>query len=163
MHEELSKHEADVLQALVNFRQIVGSAKRHFQWVQKECGLNGTQLWALWQIKVTPALKVGELALHLSIHHSTASNLLDQLQSKCLIVRERKDADQRVVRVLLTEAGKAILNKAPGPARGVLNDAIDHLSEVALQQLNAALALVLHQMDAKDAEAATRALPDPVA
>lgn len=158
--ETLSKHEADVLQAVMNFRQIIGTAKQHFQRVQAECDLSGAQLWALWQIDASPGLKVGELARHLSIHQSTASNLLDQLQRKDLIVRDRKDTDQRVVRVSLTPAGKAILQKAPGPARGVLPDAIDRLSEDALQQLNAMLRLVMAKMRVQDIASAKHPLSD---
>lgn len=52
-----------------------------------------------------PGFKVTELAKAMSIHHSTASNMLDKLAKKGLIVRERTSQDQRVVTVTLTPDG----------------------------------------------------------
>src|SRR5690349_10765682 len=91
--------EERALHVLTLFRQIVASAKRHFQSVQKKCGITGAQLWALWQISAHPGLKVGDLARHMSVHQSTASNLVDRLHSLGLIRRERTRSDQRVVRL----------------------------------------------------------------
>lgn len=45
------RRDERVLRVLMDFRQVVSAAKRHFQWVQEKCGLTGAQLWALWQIE----------------------------------------------------------------------------------------------------------------
>jgi DNA-binding MarR family transcriptional regulator len=67
-------------------------------------GLSGSQLWALWQISARPGLRVSQLASALHIKPSTASNLLDKLELRQLVRRERRDTDNRVVRLHLTDA-----------------------------------------------------------
>src|SRR6266446_2665516 len=130
------------LRVLTLFRQIVAAAKRHFQSVQEECGISGAQLWALWQISADPGIQVGNLARHMSIHQSTASNLVDRLESKSLIRRERTRSDHRVVRLFPTAAGHSLLKNAPGPMRGVLPEAVGGLSDRELERIYAALALL---------------------
>ena len=158
--EKRAKHEDEALRALRIFRQLIGSAKRHFQAVQAECGLSGAQLWALWQASAEPGLGVSQLARHLSIHQSTASNLLDELQDRGLIVRERVGRDQRVVRVYPTQAGQEILKRAPGPTRGVLAEAVHQLPHAQLHQLTGILERLTRHIDLIDRTAAKRPLSD---
>ncbi len=149
-----------VLRVLMNFRQIMGSAKQHYSVVRRECGLTGAELWALWQIGSAPGLKVTELANTLSIHQSTASNLVDKLGSRGLIRRERRQRDQRVVRLSVTGKGAKLLDRAPAPMRGVLPDAVSGLSNPDLKKLEAALRLVLDQIKLLDKRAAKLPLSD---
>jgi DNA-binding MarR family transcriptional regulator len=149
-----------ILRVLMNFRQIMGSAKQHYAVVRRECGLTGAELWALWQIGNAPGLKVTELASKLSIHQSTASNLVDKLGSKSLIRRERRQKDQRVVRLSVTGKGTKLLNRAPAPMRGVLPDAVSGLSNPTLKKLEATLELVLDQIKLLDKRAAKLPLSD---
>ena len=37
------------LAVLMKFRLIVNSAKHHFKWVEKQCGINGAQLSVRWR------------------------------------------------------------------------------------------------------------------
>ncbi len=154
------QRQDEAVRVLMNFRQIISSAKRHFEAVQSEAGLSGAQLWALWQVSTDPGLKVGQLARHLSIHQSTASNLLDDLQAKGFVYRERTGMDQRVVRVFPTQAGMNVLKKAPDPARGILTDAIYQLPYAKLRQLNDALELLMRHMILKDKSGAKQPLSD---
>jgi MarR family transcriptional regulator, organic hydroperoxide resistance regulator len=153
-------HEDEALRVLMKFRQIIGSAKRHFELVRSESGISGAQLWALWQVNVEPGLRVSHLARLLSIHQSTASNLLDQLQEKGLVYRERAGRDQRVVRVFATQAGLDVLKAAPGPTRGILSDAVSQLSDTTLRQLNEALELLVKNLSLKDEKSAKQPLSD---
>ena len=153
--------EEKALHVLTLFRQIVATAKRHFQSVQSKCGITGAQLWALWQISVDPGLKVGDLARHMSIHQSTASNLVERLQSLGLIRRERIGSDQRVVRLFTSEAGRALLRNAPQPMRGVLAEAVWQLSDQELLALHGALGLLARRIDTTmDKNSAKRPLSD---
>src|SRR4051812_20818600 len=158
-----ARREADILQALSAFREIIGSTKRHLQAVRSGSDLSGAQLWALWEISQRPGIRVGELADRLFIHQSTASNLLDPLQERKLIERERRGADQRIVRVRLTDAGNRALKGAPGPARGILFEAIGELPAKDLVLLNASLRKILRQLRVRDRSAARRPLSDLVA
>lgn len=131
------------LEALKRFRLIFGSAQHHFRLIEDQCGLSGAQLWVLREVAGQPGLRVSDLAMAMSVHLSTASNLLDKLTKRALIRRERNDADQRIVRLFLTDEGARMVVNAPGPARGVLPEALNLLPDKALDDLNRSLALLL--------------------
>ncbi len=137
-------------EALRQFRVIFGAVRQHFQAVEKACGISGAQIWAMAALRQTPGMRVSELAQALSIHASTASNLLDKIEEAGLIRRERNRVDQRVVRLYLTAAGEKALDKAPEPLTGILTHALGQLPEGALTRLNQDLATLIAYMGEVD-------------
>ncbi|WP_291983605.1 MarR family transcriptional regulator [Candidatus Accumulibacter sp. ACC005] len=103
--------------------QLVRSVQNGMQNIDDTHGLSGSQLWALWQISARPGLRVSQLASALHIRPSTASNLLDKLEARQLVRRERRDTDNRVVRLHLTDEGAEVIKDIPGPMQGQLRGA----------------------------------------
>lgn len=137
-------------EALKHFRVIVGAIKEHFRSVEAATGVSGSQLWALSAISRNPGMRVSALAETMSIHHSTASNLLDKLEEKQLIRRQRLETDQRVVGLYATDKGAEITAGAPYPPDGVVPDALRHLSDETLSQLVENLVELIGAMRFKD-------------
>jgi DNA-binding MarR family transcriptional regulator len=137
------------LEVLKKFRQIFRAAKLHMSATEKSVGATSAQLWAMSELEENPGLRVGDLAEAMALHQSTVSNLVDTLEDQGLVRRERKDKDQRVVRLYLTAVGLRVIRKAPAPARGVLPDALEHLPAAALGRLDSSLALLLQTMAVK--------------
>jgi DNA-binding MarR family transcriptional regulator len=146
-HDENTKNAA--LEALKLFRIIFKSANRHFHEIEKIAGIGGASLWALAEIGEIENLTVSKLASAMSIHQSTASNLIDKLDSKGYINRNRSKDDRRVVYLTLTELGQSILAKSPLPHRGILPDALMRLSPEILNEINHHLSLLISGMDRK--------------
>lgn len=145
-------------EALRQFRVIFSAVRQHFQAVEKACGVSGAQIWAMSALRQSPGMKVSELAQAMSIHTSTASNLLDKIERAGLVRRERKHADQRVVQLYLTESGEQALDKAPQPLTGMLTHALGQLSDDTLSRLNQDLATLIAHMGAVDYQAAQKPL-----
>ncbi len=145
-----SVDRALALALLKKFRLIINVAKRHYRWVEEQCGINGAQLWVLWEIDHAPGLRVSELAAAMAMHQSTVSNLIEKLARAKLLRRARDDADQRVVALHLTAAGRALLKRAPQPARGRLHEALFNLPQHSLAALDTLLGGVLHEMNPDD-------------
>jgi len=148
------------LEVLQQFRVILRSIKRHYQWVEQECGLSGAQLWALAEIGNAPGLKVSELARQLGVHLSTASNLLRRLEDLVLLKRKRAGKDQRVVRLELTAKGGKTLRSAPRPFIGVLQQALADLPQPRLDSLHAELGELIRLMKFKDVKARSKLLSE---
>jgi DNA-binding MarR family transcriptional regulator len=127
------------LSVLQRFRVLIRTAQRHSQWIERQSGVTGAQLWALQELAEAPGLRVGELARRMALHQSTASNMIDRLETAALIRKERTSADQRVVRLYLTEGGVELLGRAPSPARGVLPEALRLLDKEELGRLQGEL------------------------
>lgn len=155
------QHNA-MLEVLRQFRIVMQSIKRHYQWVSRDAGVSGSQLWAMVQIHTKPGMRVSDLARELGIHQSTASNLLDVLQAQKLIERKRVGRDQRTVQLFLTDAGKRSLSRAPKPLRGVLQQALLDLPEARLARLHADLAVLIGKMTVRETAAKAMLLSEMI-
>lgn len=135
------------VEVLTKFRQVINFNKRHFRQLEQSTGVSGTLVWVLSILQQRPGLRVSELAEVMAIHQSTASNLLDKLQKKNLVQRDRSTDDQRVVRLYLTRSGEALVRRVPQPVHGLLQDALCRLPPPALQVLSRLLDQLLLVMN----------------
>lgn len=126
--------------------ELVRSVQNGMQNIDDRHGLSGSQLWALWQISARPGLRVSQLASALHIKPSTASNLLDKLEVRQLVRRERRDADNRVVRLHLTDHGLEVVKDIPGPMQGRLRGALGKMPQPVLGNLRNGMASLLELM-----------------
>lgn len=154
------EQQALSVQVLKKFRVIYGSVRQHFREIEQTCGVSGSQLWILREVAEKPGIGVSELAERLSIHQSTCSLLVEKLVGRHLISKERSQEDQRRVGLRLTENTHALLAKAPGPAEGVLPDALIGMPEDVLKSLDASLDEVIKRLSAADDSYAEKPLSD---
>lgn len=157
---DTQQQNADAARALKQFRIIFRSVKKHSQFIEKHCQVSGSQLWALSQITETPGIRVTELAAGLSIHQSTASNLIDQLVREKLVRRRRSTSDNRIVKLYVTTAGEEVVRKAPKPLRGILLEALSQLAPESLAQLSHGLEELIQKMETRDDKAGGIPLAD---
>jgi DNA-binding MarR family transcriptional regulator len=148
------------LQVLKKFRIIYGSVRQHFREVERTCGVSGSQLWVMQEIANTSGIGVSELAERLSIHQSTCSQLVEKLVTGKLVIKERSKEDQRRVGLRLTEEAVRLVKKAPGPAEGVLTEALWTLSAGTIQTLDSSLEKVIEQLQTRDDKLAEKPLAD---
>ena len=152
INETDTQPEAETLQiasAEETFRlilRLVRIIQSGMQGIDPGQNLSGSQLWALWQISAQPGLRVAELAEAMHIHQSTASNLLDKLELRSLIRRERSTTDNRVVRLYLTESAVNVVTGIPGPMQGQLRHRLRELPSPTLQGLLEGLTSVLDSL-----------------
>jgi len=135
---------------LEQFRLIFRSAKKHFQWVRERTGISGAQLWLLAEVQRRPGIRVTELAKSMAVHQSTASNLIERLETGGFVLRQRSSQDQRVVHLSLTRTGRETIARAPRPLYGVLLDALSGLKEADLAQLRTLLERLAGRMKVRD-------------
>lgn len=148
------------MEALQLFRLIFKSVKKHFQWVERQTGVSGAQLWVLAVVVDRPGIMVKDLAKTLAIHQSTASNLVDRLVKQRLIRRERSAEDQRIVHLLAEAAGIELIACAPKPLQGVLPDALSRMSATELVELSRLLARLVGKMKVRDNSGKSTPLAD---
>lgn len=153
-----SQRTAVVLQ---HIRELFRVSQEHFRRIEARCGVSGTQVWAAAELRARPGMRVSELAHALSIHLSTASNLLDRMEANALVRRARSRRDQRVVRVYLTATGTRMLRKAPEPVQGVIRDALDRMTLAGLDRLHRDLRTLLDFARVRDPQAGMKPLSEP--
>ncbi len=148
------------MQVLRQFRLIYGSVKQHFRDVEKQCGISGSQLWLLREVATIPGMGVSRLAERLSIHQSTCSLLVEKLVGAGLVSKTRSVEDQRRVGLEVTLTGTRLLMSAPGPAEGILPDALKQLPDDSLETLNANLSQLVSHMIMQNESDAEKPLAD---
>ncbi len=131
----LAQH-ARVLQ---QFRVVFNAVKTHFQQVERQAGVGGSQVSALSVILDRPGIGVSELAAALNVRQPTASLIVRNLARQALVEACRDAADRRSVQLRTTAAGRKVLRRAPGPFAGVLPDALQSLQPATLDLLEQGL------------------------
>lgn len=151
-----------VMDTLQKFRVVIAAVRQHSRALEAACGISGAQVWMLASIADAPEITVSQLSQLLSIHISTASNLLDKLSRAGLVERLRSEEDRRVVRLRLTDAGKDVVARAPRPLTGLVFAALDKLPEASLSNLNRELGALIQELDQVDQTAAHEPLSNLV-
>lgn len=82
-----------------------------------------------------PGLTQNELALRLLVGRSNLSMLLPELEKRGLVERRNDEADKRVRRLWLTDAGRALTEQTLAVQAGVVTDMMTILSDEECQAL----------------------------
>jgi DNA-binding MarR family transcriptional regulator len=143
----LEERELNSLSVLRSLRVISLAMLAHSKQVEKESGLSSALLWIMRELANRPGMRVSELAHALMIHQSTCSNVLDKLQKKELVYRDRSGPDHRVVRLFLTDKGRKLLAKAPAPHRGLVAETLDRLPADVLHSMEEGLRQLVTGME----------------
>jgi DNA-binding MarR family transcriptional regulator len=160
MNQNIPSHlTLDVLQ---QFRVIYGTMRQYFREVEERCGLSGSQMWILQEVQRTPELGVTELAGRLGVHQSTCSQLVEKLVARGCLIKKRPHDDHRRVGLCLTLDGLKAIAALPGPAEGILPEALAAIPEVALKTLNINLSELIRYLPGKDDSYATTPLAEMV-
>ena len=146
-------HDEAAIAVLRQFRQVFNAVKSHFQQVEKTVGMGGAQVWALSVVRDNPGIGVGALARTMSIHQSTASNLVRTLIDREMVLGVKEGADRRAVQLSLLPAGAKVLKHAPGPFAGLLPDALKSLPPETLARLSEDLGQLIVAISADEAGA----------
>ena len=148
------------LDVLKQFRLIFGSVRHHFRQVEETCGVSGSQLWMLHELQSAPGVGVSDLAHRLSIHQTTCSQLVEKLVARGFVEKTRSEQDQRRVGLRITKSAAKVLNDAPGPAEGLLPEALMRLTDATLQSLTTQLGKLIDRLQLQDEQAADKPLAD---
>ncbi len=111
---ETGAPEFGELDGIVGFhlRLAHGAVYRHFTETFVELDLTQKQVSVLWLVGEIPGLAQIEVGTRLRMDRATTMTIVNRLQSRGYLRRERSDSDGRKQALHLTEAGEAALVKA---------------------------------------------------
>lgn len=102
-------------------RRILGAVATAVEQELEPTGLTHAQWIPLFKLAVQPGATVAELARLCELDAGAMTRLLDRLEAKGLCQRERSSEDRRVVRLALTEQGRAVAEQIPVALSNVQN------------------------------------------
>ncbi len=129
-------HELRILQAL---RRITRALELHSRNLAAGYSVTGPQLICLLAVKEKGPLTPTAIAYEIHLSSSTVVGILDRLEEKGLVHRERDRIDRRQVKVAATDKGLALALRAPSPLQETLAMALTRLPE--LERIAIALSL----------------------
>jgi DNA-binding MarR family transcriptional regulator len=94
-------------------RQIVRAMDVHSKYLYKYYGLSTPQLTILKVLSEVSEIPTGQLAKRISLSQATVTDILDRLEEKGLITRQRSSFDKRRVYIRISEKGRSIVLKNP--------------------------------------------------
>jgi MarR family transcriptional regulator, organic hydroperoxide resistance regulator len=139
-----------ISETMQSLRRIFKAIQDYSHEVYGRFGITGPQLWALTTISRKTSLPLGELSKEMYLHPSTISGVIDRLENKGYVVRDRNCEDRRIVNVRLTPAGKSVVKKAPNPAQGKMIHGLRKLKEKDLNNIYHSVQKLVEIMEAQD-------------
>ncbi len=125
----------EISETVQSLRRIFKAIQDYSQEVSGRFGITGPQLWALKTIAEHEALALGDLSKKMYLHPSTVTGVVDRLEAKGYVVRERNREDRRVVKVSLTDKGKDLVKTAPNPVQGKMIYGLRNLESEELRTI----------------------------
>lgn len=142
-----------VSETVQSLRRIFKAIQDYSQEVSASFGITGPQLWALKTISEYESLPLGELGRKMYLHPSTVTGVVDRLEAKGYVLRDRDREDRRVVNVRLTDKGKDLAKKAPNPVQGKMIYGLRNLESEELRVIYESMKKLAEIAEAQDVKA----------
>jgi DNA-binding MarR family transcriptional regulator len=142
--------DATVSEVMQSLRRIFKAIHDYYREVSDRFGITGPQLWALKTLSQNETLSQGQLSEKMYLHPSTITALVDRLERKGYVQRDRNLKDRRVVKVRLTTEGKALVKKAPNPIQGKMIYGLRNLKNEELISIYESVQKLVAMMEAQN-------------
>jgi DNA-binding MarR family transcriptional regulator len=122
---------------------LMRRSMRNFIHYAREKGLSMSQINALFYLSRQGCSGVTDLGDHLGVTSGAASQMLERLVQMGLILRSEDPNDRRVKQIVLTDAGRLVLQEGIRARQGWLDDLAGRLTPEEKSQVMAALKILI--------------------
>lgn len=151
------RYDLSVLQSL---RRIIRAVSLYSHQLAATYKITAPQLVCLLTIVNEGCLHPSTLSKRVFLSASTVVGILDRLDEKGLITRQRDHNDRRLINVQATPKGEELVTQAPSPLPSALANALMQLPELEQATIALSLERVVNLMEEKYLEAASTAETD---
>ncbi|MBE0365756.1 hypothetical protein PULV_b0409 [Pseudoalteromonas ulvae UL12] len=138
---------------LVSIRQVIRAIDLYSKKLSKETGLTSPQLLVLQAIAEQDGVMVKQIAERINLSSATITSILDRLEARDFVLRERSTTDKRKVGISLTEKGIEIIKDSPKPLQEHFIARFEAMEEWEQSQMLATMQRMVSMMDAEDLDA----------
>lgn len=140
-------------EVLVALRRVIRATDLHSKQLSKTTGLTAPQILLLNAIRNNDEVTIGKIANDISLSQATVTTILDRLEKRGLVFRERSTQDKRKVHVHLTDEGEHATLNAPAPLQEHFARQFNDLHEWEQSMLITSLQRIAQMMDAQHIDA----------
>lgn len=138
---------------LVALRRVIRATDLHSRQLIKTASVTAPQLLLMQAIQRQENAIIGKLARDVSLSQATVTTILDRLEKRELVYRQRSEQDKRKVHVYLTATGRSLLDTAPTALQQEFVTRFDALPDWEQSMILASLQRIGHMMNAQDIDA----------
>ncbi len=149
-------------QIVAALRRLMRAVDLQSRRLVEQCGLTVPQLLVLRQVAGAGRVAVGELAQRVRLSQPTVTGIVDRLERRGLVSRERSERDRRCVIVMATPAGREVLGAAPSLLQDRFRSELARLHDWEQTMILATLQRVAEMLDVEQIDAAAVLLAGPV-
>lgn len=140
--------------SLVLLRQIIRSTDMQDKEISRLIGLTLPQLILMQTLRETGQMTPGELSKEVVLTQATVTSILDRLEKKALILRERGSEDKRKVWISLTDAGAELMKGVPATRQELFVRHFEDMQPWEQSMIVASLERVAFMLNAQHLDAA---------
>ncbi len=143
-------YEYRILSAL---RRVIRAVDIYSRKLNTELGLTTPQLLCLHALAKSETMTLTDLAKTVNLGVSTVNGIIDRLEAKQYLTRERSSEDRRKVVIEISLTGKEIVSKAPSLLQDKLATSLSQLPESEQIAITESLELVVELMEVEKVDA----------
>ena len=144
--KDQSQYDVRILRAL---RRITRSIALHSRQLSAGSNITVPQLVCLRTVIEKGPMTATAISREMHISPSTVVGILDRLEDKGIIARERSREDRRIIFISATPQGLELAKNTPSPLQQKLSEALQLLPETEQTQITLALEKVVALIDSE--------------
>jgi len=144
----------DSQRSLVLLRQIIRSTDMQDKEISRLTGLTLPQLIVMQTLREEGQMTPGALSKQVVLTQATVTSILDRLEKKNLILRERGSEDKRKVWISLTDDGVELMKGAPATRQDLFVRHFEDMQPWEQAMIVASLERVAYMLNAQHLDAA---------
>lgn len=155
----LARYELRILRSL---RRIIHDVDLYSKELAATNRITAPQLFCLLHVVNNGPVSATAIGREVHLSPSTVVGILDRLEEKGLVARQRSHEDRRIVRVTATREGIELARKSPSPLQQRLANALSELPELEQATIALSLERVVALMEAPEVDAAPILATGPI-
>lgn len=141
------------LSILKNLRKIIRAIDLDSKKSSSKSNLTTPQILSLAVVAKFGPITLAEIAHHVHLSSSTMVGIIDRLEAKGLLQRERSSKDRRQVFISITKEGEKANKKAPTTLQDKLVEELSELTENQQKTIVKSLNQLVHMLGAESVAA----------
>ena len=133
-----------------SIRRLMQAGEHYTKELNKIYNVSAAQINCLLALHENGPLPPSQIAKHVMVNSSTVTGIIDRLEKKDLVKRQRISKDRRVITVELTKTGKTLAENAPSPIQQKIIDGLNKLSPSEIEQITLTLRRLTDMLDVQD-------------
>lgn len=155
----LARYDLRILRLL---RRIIHSVDLYSKQLAATNEITAPQLICLLHVVNKGPVSATAIGREVHLSPSTVVGILDRLEEKGLVKRQRSREDRRIVRVTATGKGAELARKAPSPLQQTLANSLGELPELEQATIALSLERIVALMEAPEVDAAPILATGPI-